>query len=136
MFHRQLQIMSINYRLNFSQFQIGFWMPCWIAIQVSYLVKSIQPLSGKYIGGAIGYNLILLSVEFDVFVSCFHFWYTFYQQFQPADRESLRTKFSRSKIPWFCSGTYKLSVIRKLIVIWNKITNSKIITFDDKMFYC
>ncbi len=58
MFHRQLQIMSIHYRLNLSQFQIGFAIPCLIAVQTACLMNTFSLISGKEIGGPIWYNLL------------------------------------------------------------------------------
>ncbi len=58
MFHRQLQIMGIHYRLNLSQFQIGCAMFSFIAMQWACLYNSISFLSGKDTGGPIWYDLM------------------------------------------------------------------------------
>ncbi len=74
LFHRQLQIMSIHYRLNLSQFQIGCTIPCFIAIQTACLYKTLSWLSGKDTGGPILYNLLCLSSEVCiVFMTIFGF---------------------------------------------------------------
>lgn len=67
-FHRQLQIMSIHNRLNISQFQIGFGIPCLIAIHKAGLVNSIHLVSGKDTGGPIWFSLIFVLGAFDVFL--------------------------------------------------------------------
>ncbi len=58
LFHRQLQIMSTHYRLNISQFQLGFAIPSFIAIQTACLFNTVSFISGKDTGGPIWYNLL------------------------------------------------------------------------------
>ncbi len=58
LFYRQLQIMSMHYRLNFSQVQLGFAIPSFIAFQTACLYNSITLISGKDTGGPIWYSLM------------------------------------------------------------------------------
>lgn len=50
--------MAIQYRLNHSQFQIGFAIPCWMAMQSICLYNSISLISGKDTGASIWFNLL------------------------------------------------------------------------------
>ncbi len=58
LFRRQLQVMAIQYRLNHSQFQIGFAIPSLIALQTISLYNTISLISGKDTGASIWYNLL------------------------------------------------------------------------------
>ncbi len=68
LFQRQIQQLSIQYRLNHSMFQLGCAIPCLIAIQMACLNNSIVLFSGKDTGGPIWYNLLYVWCEFMVFL--------------------------------------------------------------------
>ncbi len=66
LFYRQLQILSVHYRLSFSQFQLGFAIPSFIAFQTACLYNTIVLISGKDTGGPIWFNLMYACEEVDV----------------------------------------------------------------------
>lgn len=67
MFYRQLQIISIQYRIIFSQFQISCVIVCCIAIQTACLYNTIIFMSGGDTGGPIWYDLMYAWTELTIF---------------------------------------------------------------------
>ncbi len=63
LYYRQIQIISIHYRLNVSQFKLGCAIPCFLAMQTACLYNSIAFLSGKDTGGPVWYALAFLWAE-------------------------------------------------------------------------
>ncbi len=61
--HRQLQIVSIHYRLCLSRFSIGCGILVYIAMQSACLYNSIWFIAGKDTGGPIWYNLVYAWTE-------------------------------------------------------------------------
>ncbi len=71
--HRQLQLPSIQYRLNLSRFSIGCGILGYIMSQVACLYNSITFLSGKDTGSPIWYDLVygwseIICIAFVIFV--------------------------------------------------------------------
>ncbi len=68
LFHRQLQIIAIHYRLHLSQFQVGCAIPTFIAFQIACLYNTISMISGKDTGAPIWYDLLYAYEEFVAFL--------------------------------------------------------------------
>ncbi len=56
--YRQLQVMAIQYRLNYSRVMIGISIPCVIAMETVCLYNTISLVSGRRANDSLGYNLL------------------------------------------------------------------------------
>lgn len=57
-FYRQLQLLCIQYRLNYSRYMIGSIMPCLVSMSVICWYNTIKKISGQNVNASMGYSLL------------------------------------------------------------------------------
>ncbi len=56
--YRQLQVMAVQYRLNYSRLMIGISIPCALVMETVCLYNTISLISGRGGNDSLGYNLL------------------------------------------------------------------------------
>lgn len=56
--YRQLQLVCIQYRINYSRYMIGSIMPCFLSMSVICLYNTIIKISGRSANGSWGYSVL------------------------------------------------------------------------------
>ncbi len=131
--YRQLQVMAVQYRLNYSRLMIGITIPCVLAMETVCLYNTISLVSGRGGNDSLGYNLLYAWTGIMLVVNVVYMFGMLAEVFNTST-EVLRMLNANPKLrrnPWFRRWVRSCQVLKIFIGGSNYLDRLTPLTLED-----